>query len=140
LAHQGGRFPRNSREHSYVFKKGTILRENKIASANSNRPRNNAFVYIIAGKLVRGDGIRLISVDGTRNTEASQGPYEQEPSPDIVLSFQDNLIQIECKRPMSAETLDENAQSAFCQLTKKQPSPWGVIAIDASRIMAVCHP
>ncbi len=72
---------------SYIFKKGTTLRENENASANSNRPRNDAFVYILAGQLLRGSGIELLSVDGSINTSAPEAQHPPIQSADIVLSF-----------------------------------------------------
>ena len=128
-------FPGIQNKISYVFKKGALLSENENPSANSNRPRNDAFVYVLAGKLLHGGEAYILSVDGIRNTKVKQAQTGQDPPSDIVLLFQENLIRIECKRPMSEATLDENAQAAFRQLTNSPSSTWGIIAIDASRII-----
>ena len=125
-------FPSIQDRISYVFKKGAILSENESAPANSNRPRNDAFVYVLAGKLLHVGEARVISVDGIQNRTVT----EQGSPADIVLSFQENLIGIECKRPMSNATLDENAEAAFRQLADRFSSQtWGIIAIDASRLL-----
>jgi len=40
------------RKIEFVFKKGMTLAEDEKVTANSNRPRNDGFVYVVAGKLV----------------------------------------------------------------------------------------
>jgi hypothetical protein len=52
------------RKIGYVFTKGTTLAEAEKAIANSNRPGNDGFVYIVAGKLVHASMVQVISVDG----------------------------------------------------------------------------
>jgi hypothetical protein len=129
-------FPGIQDKISFVFKKGTVLSENESASANSNRPRNDAFVYVLAGKLLHVGEAHIISVDSIQNRTVKLVHTEQESPADIVLLFRENLIMVECKRPMSSATLDDNAEQAFRQLTDRSSSQtWGIIAIDASRIV-----
>lgn len=129
-------FPGIQDKISFVFKKGALLSENERASANSNRPRNDAFVFIIAGKLLHGEEARIISVDGIRNSKSPNVPARKESPADIVLLFREELIRIECKRPMNKTTLDTNAEAAFRQLTNPSFSQaWGIIAVDASKLI-----
>lgn len=128
-------FPGLQNKISFVFKKGTLLSEDENPSANSNRPRNDGFVYLLAGKLLHGADIQIISVDGIGNRlKATQ--VSPDDSSDIVLVFQDTLIRIECKRPMDSTTLEYNAETAFCQITNSRlPEAFGIIAVDASKII-----
>lgn len=129
-------FPGIQDKISFVFKKGTVLSENESASANSNRPRNDAFVYILAGKLLKGGEARIVSVDGIKNTRGHSAQASQESPADIVLLFRESLIRVECKRPMNSATLDENVETAFRQLTDRTFShTWGILAVDASKII-----
>src|SRR5712692_354820 len=106
---RAGEFPGIQEKISFVFKKGPILSENENASANSNQPRNNAFVYVLAGKLLHVAETHIISVDGINNTQVELSRTQQDTPADIFLSFRENLIRIECKRPMSEAALNENA-------------------------------
>lgn len=128
-------FPGLQDKISFVFKKGTLLSEDENPSANSNRPRNDGFVYSLAGKLLHGGGIQIISVDGIGNrSNATQVSHDD--SSDIVLVFQETLIRIECKRPMDGTTLDSNAETAFRQITNPRlPAAFGIIAVDASKLI-----
>src|SRR5438094_2239981 len=110
-------FPGIQDKISFVFKKGTVLSEKENASANSNRPRNDAFVYVLAGKLLHVAETHIISVDGINNTQVELSRTQQDAPADIFLSFRENLIRIECKRPMSEAALNENADDAFRQIT-----------------------
>lgn len=61
-------FPGLKEKISYVFKKGAILSEGE--STSSNRPRNDGFVYILAGKLLHGSKVPIVSVDGCRSSRS----------------------------------------------------------------------
>ncbi|TAJ09331.1 MAG: hypothetical protein EPO61_06470 [Nitrospirae bacterium] len=129
-------FPGIQGKISRVFKKGTVLSEDESASANSNQPRNDAFVYVLAGKLLHVAEAHVVSVDGINNAKIMHGQTQQGSPSDIFLLFRDNPIRIECKRPMNEATLQENADTAYHQLNDNLAGqPWGVIAIDASRIV-----
>jgi hypothetical protein len=129
-------FPGIQDKISFVFKKGTILSEDESASANSNRPRNDAFVYALAGKLLHIDEIHILSVDGITNKDGASVHVGHDSAADIVFSFRENLIRVECKRPMSEATLYKNVEEAFHQLIDSLSKPiWGIIAIDASRLL-----
>lgn len=128
-------FPGLQDKISFVFKKGTLLSEDESPSANSNRPRNDGFVYILAGKLLHGEGIQIISVDGIGN-RLNTTQVSHDDSSDIALVFQEILIRIECKRPMESTTLENNAETAFRQITNPRlPEAFGIIAVDASKLI-----
>jgi hypothetical protein len=129
-------FPGLQDKISFVLKKGTLLSENENASANSNRPRNDGFVYILAGKFLHGGEARIISVDGIKSKRVNTPQAGQESPGDIVLLFRESLIRIECKRPMNRTTLDDNVEAAFHQITNPSLSQaLGIIAVDASKII-----
>jgi hypothetical protein len=118
-----------------VFKKGPVLKEHENANANSNRPRNDAFVYVLGGKLLHTEGVEVLAVDGiSRLNIAPPGIYRAIPS-DLLVSFQGHLIRIECKRPMSKDSLEERSSEAFHQLFDNLDDAKGIIAIDTSRIL-----
>lgn len=60
-------FPGIQDKISSVFKNGTLLSENEMACANSNRPRSDAFVYMLAGKFLYGGEAKIISIAGIKN-------------------------------------------------------------------------
>lgn len=129
-------FPGLQTKISIVFKKGPLLPEHENASANSNRPRNDGFVYIVGGKLLHGRDTRIISVDGIKNKMVNDGEAGEDLPGDVVLQFMDNLIRVECKRPMNNDTLADNIATAFIQATSPpQDNAYGVIAVDVSKLI-----
>jgi hypothetical protein len=117
---------------SYVFKKGTILSGDE--SPNSNRPRNDGFVYIMAGKLLDGHGVKLLSVDSCLNKNGGQ--IFKAGNEDILLSLNGILVRIECKRPMNSSTLAGNVETAYRQIIDSTNTlPFGVIAVDISKLI-----
>lgn len=131
--HEAEYFPGLKDKISFVFKKGTILSEDE--DINSNRPRNDGFVYILAGKLLNGARVPILSVDGFRNTRFSTMDAGQIFSNDIVILHQEDVIRIECKRPMNQNTLDENVAKAFEQITITGEGSLGIIAVDTSKLI-----
>ncbi|MBX9722582.1 MAG: hypothetical protein K2X81_14380 [Candidatus Obscuribacterales bacterium] len=126
-------FPGLKDKLSFVFKKGTILSEDE--GINSNRPRNDGFVYILAGKLLHGSRAPILSVDGFRNTKLSTIRAGEVFTSDIVFLDHEEVIRIECKRPMTQETLDENVARAFEQITRSGEGSSGIIAVDISKLI-----
>lgn len=124
-------FPGLKDRISFVLKKGTILPEDE--GANSNRPRNDGFVYILAGKLFHGSKVPILSVDGFRNTRLFTSYPGKSFTSDIVFLHDEDAIRVECKRPMSRATLDENVAAAFTQITSTSSS--GIIAVDVSKLI-----
>ena len=46
-------FPGLEQKIKQVFQKGPVLQEDEMPNISSNRPRNDAFVYLLAGKLIK---------------------------------------------------------------------------------------
>ena len=131
-----GDFPGLQDKISVIFKKGPLLPQGENASANSNRPRNDGFVYILGGKFLHGQGITIISVDGIPNKRADDAEVGANPPSDILLLFRDTLIRVECKRPMNSNTLAANIETASSQIaTSRQEKSYGVIAVDVSKLI-----
>ncbi|CUS37933.1 hypothetical protein [Candidatus Nitrospira nitrificans] len=124
-------FPGLKERISFVLKKGTILPEGE--SFNSNRPRNDGFVYMLAGKLFHGPKVPILSVDGFRNTRLIASHPGESFTSDIVFLHNEDAIRIECKRPMSNTTLSDNVDSAFTQI--KNANSLGIIAVDVSKLI-----
>ncbi len=59
--HRIADFPGLDKKMWSVFRKGPLLREDKKAAASSNRPRNDAFVYLVAGLLLKA-GLQVVAV------------------------------------------------------------------------------
>lgn len=125
-------FPGLKEKISYVFKKGAILSEDE--STSSNRPRNDGFVYTLAGKVLHGSKVPVVSIDGCRNSQLSTVFPGKVFRNDIVILDGDELIAIECKRPMSETTLCENVAKAFQQITGDEDSQ-GIIAVDVTKLI-----
>jgi hypothetical protein len=124
-------FPGLKDKISFVLKKGTILPQDE--GLNSNRPRNDGFVYILAGELLHGSKVPILSVDGFRNTRLLTSHPGESFTSDIVFLQNEDAIRVECKRPMSIATLNDNVDSAFTQITNTSSS--GIIAVDVSKLI-----
>lgn len=125
-------FPGLKEKISYVLKKGAILSEDETIS--SNRPRNDGFVYILAGKLLHGSKVQIVSLDGCRNSGLSTVLPGKLFRNDIVILVEGEPIAIECKRPMSLTTLGENVGKAFQQISYGE-NPSGIIAVDVTKLI-----
>ncbi len=125
-------FPGLKEKISYVLKKGAILSEDETIS--SNRPRNDGFVYILAGKLLHGSKVPIVSLDGCRNSGLSTILPGKLFRNDIVILVGGESIAIECKRPMSLATLAENVDKAFQQIAHGE-NPSGIIAVDVTKLI-----
>ena len=105
-------------------RQGPVLRENEKVSSSSNRPRNDAFAFVMSGKFMAA-GISVTNVDGV----ASRSPI---PAPDADFSFlwQGVAIDVECKRLQSEAQLLKRAKDARNQILRADRC--GIIAIDCS--------
>ena len=110
-----------------AFSRGPVVPENENPSTSSNRPRNDAFVYFLAGRLLAA-GIDVITVDGIMK--------ENEPSPnasDISIRFDGALVNIQCKRPRSEPKLRRAVHDARKQLSASGVRKnLGIVALDCS--------
>lgn len=112
-----------------VCKKGPTLRENETISSSSNRPRNDAFCFIVAGKFLAAD-ISVVNVDGTASRHAIC-----ESNADFTFRWEESYFDVECKRLQSENQLLKRAEEARDQIT--QFGRCGIIAIDCS---VLCRP
>ena len=107
--------------------KGPVLREEENPDTSSNRARDDAFSYLVAGTLLSAS-VPVLAVDGiiARNETCKS-------EADVTFQWSHLLIDIECKRPQSYASLNERTKSARRQI--KRPSRGGrhgVIALDCS--------
>jgi hypothetical protein len=89
-----------------VFSKGPLLREEENPAVSSNQARNDAFGYLVAGKLLAA-GVPVVAVDGVMTRDAAC-----ESEADVTFRWNETLIDIECKRPQSYAALVERKGSA----------------------------
>ncbi|MEK6709932.1 MAG: hypothetical protein AABZ64_05070 [Nitrospinota bacterium] len=107
-----------------TFGSGGILREGEKSSNSSNRARNDAFVFYLAGKLINA-GADVFSVESICASGATcQGDA------DVTLNWNGTLVDVQCKRPQNANRLEERAEEALSQINKAGRE--GIIAIDCS--------
>lgn len=111
-----------------VFSSGPLLREDEQPHNSSNRPRNDAFTILVAGRLIRASA-SIMAVEGikARNVADSKQLTEQLRS-DIVVYMGEDYVLIECKRPQSKEKIGPRIAEARGQLEGKD----GVIVVDCS--------
>jgi hypothetical protein len=114
-------FPGLKQKIKAVFSGGPVLREDERPDTSSNRPRNDAFVYLLAGKLIRA-GVKVIAVDGI----AAQG-IGCPSDVDITFDWNGSAVDIECKRPQTQKALGKRLREACQKLTGQ-----GIIAVDCS--------
>ena len=107
-----------------IYKKGPVLRENEIIKSSSNRPRNDAFSFLVAGKFSAAD-IPIVQVDGIALKEVVC-----DSRADFTFRWGENEFNVECKRPQSKKQLPKRAKEARKQIT--QFGRFGIIAIDCS--------
>jgi hypothetical protein len=120
-------FPGLERKIKAVFSKGPILREDENPDESTNKPRNDAFVYLLAGKLIRA-GIKVVAVEGI----VAQGVSCHQDA-DITFDYRGSTIDIQCKRPQTQTALTEHVKKARRQLSRtNRQGQMGIIAIDCS--------
>jgi len=119
-------FPGLFRKLRHAFRKGPILREQETRS--SERPRNDTFVYYLAGRLLAA-GVDVTSVDGIAARSVAT-----VSSADISVTVGGEDIDIECKRPRSVEAVGSRSDKAEKQI-KQRRDRVGAIAIDCSVII-----
>lgn len=123
-------FPDLDRKIRSVFAGGPVLRENEKSANSSNRPRNDAFVYLLAGKLMKA-GISVVAVDGSVVDGSGR-----ESDADITLCLNRTLIDVQCKRPLSLSKMQKRVREACRQLMKSITSGQkGIVCLDCSAII-----
>ncbi|MFQ5963674.1 MAG: hypothetical protein ACE5KZ_05255 [Candidatus Scalinduaceae bacterium] len=120
------RFPGLKGKIKKCLGKGATLRENEKTN-KFNRPRNDAFAFLLAGNLMRAN-IKVIAVDGI----VEQGTSCHKDA-DITFEWTESVIDVECKRPQTDKGLEECVKKALQQLARpSRPGQLGIIAIDCS--------
>jgi len=107
--------------------KGPLLREHEKPTASSNRPRNDAFGYIVSGTFLKA-GIRVCAVE---RIPARHAACNSEA--DLTFECGGSLIDVECKRPQSGRKLVRLVKDALQQITSPdRGGRRGVIGLDCS--------
>lgn len=120
-------FPGLAKRMRAVFGKGPLLREEENPAASSNRPRNDAFAYLVAGRLLAA-GVAVVVVDGI-NAHGATCSSEA----DVAFQWNGTFFDIECKRPRSYAALGERTAEARAQIERpSRQGRHGVIAVDCS--------
>ena len=122
-------FPGIEKKIRKACAKGPFLREDEMPKTSSNRPRNDAFCYLVAGKFLSA-AISVVSVDGI-----SSRHFTCETSADLTFLWENKHVSVECKRPQSQEAMRGLAKKALKQLSST--GGCGIIAIDCS---VICRP
>jgi hypothetical protein len=109
---------------------GPLLHEDENPDNSNNRPRNDAFVYLLAGKLIKA-GINVVAVDGTV-VEGS----DSKSNADITLCHDQSVIDVQCKRPLSLNKMQKRVKEACKQLMKSiTDGATGFVGLDCSAII-----
>ena len=125
-----GRFPGLHEKIKECLLSGPILQEDENPHSSSNIARNNAFVLLLAGKLIRA-GINVIAVEGVLSQNVSC-----HTDADITFEWDGALLDIQCKRPQRMNSLERRAREAINQInTSNRPGQLGIIAVDCSSLI-----
>ena len=122
-----GEFPGVMERLRRVGGKGPTLREGEKPSSSGNRSRNDAFVLLLAGKLLAAD-LNVVGIDGAVRI----GAICQEKA-DIVIKVESDPYVVECKRPQSWSRLEERVKQARRQIMRC--SVPGIVAVDCSVLL-----
>ncbi|MBI3769816.1 MAG: hypothetical protein HY271_15195 [Deltaproteobacteria bacterium] len=124
------RFPGLRKNLRQVCRKGPTLREQENPAASSNRPRNDAFSYLVSGTLLSA-AVSVVAVEGLRRTD-----FAGASDADLTFESSAGYVDVECKRPQTEDGLVPRMREALGQLM--QPSRdgrLGVVALDCSTIV-----
>ena len=109
---------------------GPTLQELEKASNSGNRPRNDAFVFWLAGEMINA-GIEVVAVDRIRRMG-----WSGHASGDITVRCNGVIVDVQCKRPRSVRALSKNLAIARKQILDAAPViAGGIIAVDCSVII-----
>ena len=119
-------FPGLKDEMRRVCQKGPDLSDKERESSSNNKPRNDAFCFLVAGKCLA-SGIPVASVDGI-----AKDNFTCQSNADFTFQWEDTYINVECKRLQSEAQMLKRAKEARKQIT--QSGRCGIIAIDCSAL------
>ncbi len=120
-------FPRLKQDIAKYLGSGPVVAEEERTGGASNRARNQAFVYLMAGYLINA-GVDVIATDGIPRIAVSEPGRS-----DIIIEWKQERIVIECKRPQSLRSIQSCLREAVRQITDSQLP--GIVALDCSRIV-----
>ena len=120
------RFPGLKARLEQACAKGPAMTDDEKTSNSGNRPRNDAFGYLMAGKF-RNAGIAVNTVDGICADSGKSNSAE-----DFSFRWNGLDISVECKRPYSANGFERLAKEAQRQIRKGRRC--GIIIMDCSRL------
>jgi hypothetical protein len=110
-----------------TFSKGPLLCEDENTQASSNKARNDAFVYLLAGKLLKAS-VAVVAVEGILSEDT---PFESNA--DITFDWNGSVIDVECKRPQHQRKVQKRIQEACDQLAQPERlGRLGMIGLDCS--------
>ncbi|HNZ65031.1 MAG TPA: hypothetical protein PKJ10_04265 [Smithella sp.] len=113
-----------------VFGKGSLLHEYENPANSSSRSRNDAFVYLLAGKLVKA-GIKVVAVDGIVVDNSLL-----KSNADITLCHNQAVIDIQCKRPLRLNQIQKRIKEARKQLMESTSgNEAGIVGLDCSAVI-----
>jgi hypothetical protein len=120
-------FPGLAEKMRQVLCSGPVLREEEEPKKANNRPRNDAFVFYLAGMLLSVN-VQIVAIDGVL-AEGEPGPENA----DITLRNGTDLVDIQCKRPQSSHSFERRVKEARKQI--ESTNRIGAIAIDCSAVV-----
>ena len=121
------RFPGIKTKICAALNSGSVVTDDERHEASSNRPRNDAFPFLLGGKLLA-VGVEVLAVDGV----LASG-QETQWSGDITIRHEKRILDIQCKRPFTNKTIVKLAQEGAKQITDAVQPGVGIIALDLSR-------
>jgi len=110
-----------------IFRKGKLLSDEELDGKSTDRSRSEAFVFWLAGRLLK-MGLGILQVDGIPKCVKHVGSI-----PDISLLWEEELVNVECKRIRSHSTCRERVEDAIDQIGKKKTV--GIIALDCAQLI-----
>ena len=117
-------FPGLKAKLQTACRKGPILADGEKTSNSGNKPRNDLFVYLMAGKFLAA-GVSVDSIDGS-----CARPGVNASTADFSFCWNALDINAECKRVNSSAQLPRRAKEARDQIARS--GRCGIIAIDCS--------
>ena len=111
-AHRIHQFPGLKAKVQAACRKEPILTDDEKTSNSGNRPRNDLFVYLMAGKFLAA-GISVDCIDGIRSR-----PGVEASTADFSICWNARDINAECKRVSSPAQLPRRARDARDQIVR----------------------
>lgn len=122
-------FPGLKARISESFTSGVLIEDDENLATSGNRPRNDEFAFLVAGRLLVA-GCEVLAVDGI-NRSGESGNWVG----DVSIRQDGVVLDVQCKRPRSSQAIDRNVTRARKQILNADSPRRGIIAIDASVII-----